>query len=82
MDRNHYQTSYQAFITSSGYLSFEQDIIYQRLRELLLRHLTDQAFLDIEELLHAEILLKLEFGFQHGYHFALTAEPEPKKDHA
>lgn len=81
MDQKQYQTSYQAFITSSGYLSFEQDIIYQRLRELLLRHLTAKEFLDIEELLHAEILLKLEFGFQHGYHFALTAEPEPKKDH-
>lgn len=62
-----YKSDFDKYLSSKEYRSIERDPIYQELRKLLVTNLDDDIFLDIEELLHAEILFKLEQGFQNGY---------------
>lgn len=58
---------YEKFIQSQLYNVYERDPIYGKLRELLVRNVADKIFLDVEELLHYEILFKLELGFKYGF---------------
>ena len=62
-----YKVKFDAFLDSKEYRLIECDPIYQELMKLLVTILDDNIFLDIEELLHAEILFKLEQGFKNGY---------------
>lgn len=62
-----YKVKFDAFLNSKEYRLIECDLIYQELMKLLVANLDDDIFLDIEELLHAEILFKLEQGFKNGY---------------
>lgn len=64
-----YNDYYKDFLHSQAYCNVENDIFYLNLRKILIHNLTEQIFLDVEELLHAEILFKLEFGFQHGFKY-------------
>lgn len=58
---------FNEYINSREYKIIETDPIYIALVELLTQHLSSEIFLEVEELLHAEILFKLEAGFQNGY---------------
>ena len=62
-----YKVKFDAFLNSKEYRLIECDLIYQELMKLLVANLDDDIFLDIEELLHAEILFKVEQGFKNGY---------------
>ena len=62
-----YKSDFEKYLNSKEYRLIEYDPIYQELRKILVTNLSDNIFLDIEELLHAEILFKLEQGFKNGY---------------
>lgn len=62
-----YKSDFDKYLNSKEYRLIEYDPIYQELRKILVANLGDNIFLDIEELLHAEILFKLEQGFKNGY---------------
>lgn len=62
-----YKSDFNKYLNSKGYRLIEYDPIYQELRKILIANLGDNIFIDIEELLHAEILFKLEQGFKNGY---------------
>lgn len=62
-----YKVKFDAFLNSTEYHLIEYDPIYKELMRLLVANLDDDIFLDVEELLHAEILFKLEQGFKNGY---------------
>lgn len=62
-----YKSDFDKYLNSKEYRLIECDPIYQELRKLLVDNLNNDIFLDIEELLHAEILFKLEQGFKNGY---------------
>lgn len=64
-----YKSDFEKYLNSKEYRLIEYDPIYQELRKLLITNLDDDTFLDIEELLHAEILFKLEQGFKNGYSY-------------
>lgn len=62
-----YKSDFEKYLSSKEYRLIECDPIYQELMKMLVANLDDNTFLDIEELLHAEILFKLEQGFKNGY---------------
>jgi len=62
-----YKSDFDKYLSSKEYRLIKCDPIYQELMKLLVANLDDDIFLGIEELLHAEILFKLEQGFQNGY---------------
>lgn len=61
----------QQLIMSNEYQNIEQDSTYVKLIDILQKSLPFETFLDVEELLHEEMLLKIELGFLHGYHCGL-----------
>lgn len=61
-----YKSDFDKYLNSNKYRLVEYDPIYQELMKMLGDNLDDNIFLDIEELLHAEILFKLEQGFKNG----------------
>lgn len=69
-----YYKYYQQFINSIEYKNIEQDDIYIKLREFLSKYLKPETFLEIEELLHEEIIFKLEQGFKNGFEIGLNNE--------
>ena len=62
-----YKSDFEKYLNSKEYRLIEYDPIYKELMKLLVANLDDNTFLDVEELLHAEILFKLEQGFKNGY---------------
>lgn len=62
-----YKLYYEKYINSQRYINIEEDQIYKKLIMLLQNNLDKNLFLDIEELLHEEIIFKLEIGFQEGF---------------
>ena len=62
-----YKSDFDKYLSSKEYRLIKRDPIYQELRKLLVTNLDGDTFLDIEELLHTEILFKLEHGFKNGY---------------
>ena len=62
-----YKSDFEKYLNSKEYRLIEYDSIYQELMKMLGTNLDYNIFLDIEELLHAEILFKLEQGFKNGY---------------
>ena len=62
-----YKSDFDKYLNSKEYRLIEYDPIYQELRKILVANLGNNIFLDVEELLHAEILFKLEQGFKNGY---------------
>lgn len=62
-----YKSDFDKYLNSKEYRLIECNPIYKELMKLLVANLDDDIFLDIEELLHAEILFKLEQGFKNGY---------------
>lgn len=64
-----YKTYFKQYLNSQAYSVIEKDPIYIKLITLLSNNLSSNTYLDIEELLHAEILFKLEVGFKGGYFY-------------
>ena len=62
-----YKLYYEKYINSQKYSIIESDKIYKKLILLLQDNLNKNIFLDVEELLHEEILFKLEIGFKEGF---------------
>lgn len=62
-----YKTDFENYINSTEYQTIEIDPIYKELQTLLISALSKEIYLNVEELLHAEILFKLEAGFKEGY---------------
>jgi len=62
-----YKSDFNKYLNSKEYRLIERDPIYQELRKMLGANLDDDIFLDVEELLHTEILFKLEQGFKNGH---------------
>ena len=62
-----HKTEFEKYLNSNEYRAKEFDITYIKLTKLLKRNLPHDVYLNIEELLHAEILFKLEEGFKAGY---------------
>lgn len=62
-----YQKNFQEYLNSNEYKSIEKDMLYTQLTEILANSLPIDLYLSVEELLHAEILYKLEEGFKAGY---------------
>lgn len=62
-----YQKDFQEYIMSEEYQNIEKDIYYLQLTNLLMQHLPKETYLSVEELLHAEILYRIEEGFKAGY---------------
>ena len=62
-----HRKKFNKYINSKEYKLIEYDPIYTALIDLLIRYLPSDIFLEVEELLNAEILFKLEAGFQNGY---------------
>ena len=62
-----YKLYYEEYINSQRYKNIEEDQIYKKLVMLLQNNLNKNLFLDGEELLHEEIIFKLETGFQEGF---------------
>ena len=62
-----YKSDFDKYLNSKEYRLIEYDPIYKELKKMLVANLDNNIFLDVEELLHAEILFKLEQGFKNGY---------------
>lgn len=62
-----YKYYFNNYLNSKEYYCIENDFIYQELTKLLNQNLSKDIYLNVEELLHAEILFKLEQGFHAGY---------------
>ena len=62
-----YKADFEKYLNSKEYRIIECDPIYKELITMLLTNLSQDVYLDVEELLHAEILFKLEVGFKNGY---------------
>ena len=62
-----YINDFNKYINSNNYKLIEYDPTYNALIALLLKHLPSEVFLEAEELLNAEVLFKLETGFQVGF---------------
>lgn len=62
-----YNRLFHNYLMSTEYYDIEKDKIYQQLTNLLLTNLPSDIYLSVEELLHAEILYKIEEGFKAGY---------------
>lgn len=63
-----YKEDFKNYLNSTNYYLIENDPIYQELQTLLINNIPENTYLDVEELLHAEILFKLEMGFKEGYY--------------
>lgn len=63
-----YKEDFKNYLNSTNYYLIENDPIYQELQTLLINNIPENIYLDVEELLHAEILFKLEMGFKEGYY--------------
>lgn len=63
-----YKEDFKNYLNSTNYYLIENDPIYQELQTLLINNIPENNYLDVEELLHAEILFKLEMGFKEGYY--------------
>lgn len=74
------QEDFDKFLQSKEYRREEMDDVYVELRQLLYFFLETKQFLDIEELLHEEILRKLELGFRYGYEYGQRAAKKQKKE--
>lgn len=74
-----YQEDFEAFLQSEEYRKEEMDPVYAHLRQLLQIFLEMKPFLDIEELLHEEIVRKLELGFRYGYESGQKAAQKKKQ---
>ena len=62
-----YKSDFEKYLNSKEYRIIECDPIYKELITMLLTNLSQDVYLDVEELLHAEILFKLECAFKVGY---------------
>ena len=62
-----HRKKFNKYINSKEYKLIEYDPIYTALIDLLIRYLPSDIFLEAEELLNAEVLFKLEAGFQNGH---------------
>lgn len=69
-----YKTYFKQYLHSQTYSVIEKDPIYIKLITLLSNNLSSNTYLDVEELLHAEILFKLEVGFKNGYSCNLSTK--------
>lgn len=67
-----YKEKFNKYLNSPEYLNIEQDKIYCKLQNLLINSMPRMNYLDIEELLHEEILFKLEQGFKEGYNCGIN----------
>ena len=57
---------FDEFLQSPEYLAQEKDVFYIALTSLLSENLSDSVYLEVEEILHSEILTKVELGFKYG----------------
>lgn len=62
-----YKVKFDVFLNSEEYSIIEQDEIYLQLRTLLKDNLPLHIFLDVEELLHEEIIFKMHYAFKSGH---------------
>lgn len=62
-----YKIKFDTFLNSEAYSSIENDEIYLHLRTLLKDNLPLNIFLDVEELLHEEIIFKMCHAFKAGH---------------
>ena len=62
-----YKIKFDTFLNSEAHSSIEHDEIYLHLRTLLKDNLPLHIFLDVEELLHEEIIFKMCHAFKAGY---------------
>lgn len=62
-----YNYYFEKYLQSDEYLKIEYDTTYTRLRSVLKDNLPFEIFLDAEELLHEEIVIKMEHSFKAGY---------------
>ena len=67
-----YKHYLKQYIISNAYLKIEHDNIYLQLRLLLESNLPTNIFLDVEELLHEEIIFKLTEGFKYGFSYGVN----------
>lgn len=58
---------FEKYLNSKEYSKIEYDEFYKELVSILTNNLPEDIYLNIEELLHAEILFKLEQGFIAGF---------------
>lgn len=73
------QVDFDKFLQSKEFQEEEMDDVYLQLWHLLRLFLDTQTFLDVEELLHEEILRKLELGFRYGYAYGQKTAKKQKK---
>ena len=65
-----YNKKFNSFLQSPNYLNYEKDATYIALNNLLIQYLPDNIYLEVEDLLHAEIIFKVELGFRNGFRSA------------
>ena len=64
------------FLNSEEYRQIERSENYRKLVYFLQQNLSNDVFLDAEELLHEEIVSKMEIAFEYGYSLALERRAE------
>ena len=67
---------FDAFLKSEQYRQIEQGENYRKLMYLLRQNLPNDVFLDVEELLHEEIISKMERAFEYAYSLARERQSE------
>lgn len=60
------KNAFDNYLSSKEYSEIEMDTYYIQLSNFLQAHLTKDIYLEVEELLHLEILTKVEAGFKAG----------------
>lgn len=63
-----HNADFEKYLNSKEYSLIEYDPAYIALRQLLIDNLQFDIFLDVEELLHEEIIFKMYYAFQAGFH--------------
>ncbi len=67
---------FDAFLKSEQYQQIERGEDYRKLMYLLRQNLPNDVFLDVEELLHEEIISKMEMAFEYACSLVLERQSE------